>query len=63
MHLNEYNYLPTRFVLLHAAVRLNDLVKVKNFADLDEQTAHCDLLDQFFERSAHEIFRFAGVAG
>jgi hypothetical protein len=62
-HLGEYNDLPTRFVLLHAAVRLNDLLKVKNFGDLDAQTAHCDLLDQFFERSPHKIFRFAGVAG
>ena len=35
-----------RFVLFHAAMRLNDLVKVEGPADLDVQLARCDLLDR-----------------
>ena len=44
--LGQHHDLSTRFVLLHAAMRFNDLVKVKDFADLDMQCARCDLLDQ-----------------
>ncbi len=43
-------------------MRLNNLVKVEGFADLDVQRIDGDLLDQFFERRPHEIFRFAGIA-
>jgi hypothetical protein len=42
---------------------LNDLVKVKDFANLNVQRARCDLLDQFIERRPHKIFRFAGIGG
>ena len=48
--LGQHDDLSTRFVLLHAAMRLNDFVKVEGFADLDVQCAHCDLLDQILER-------------
>src|SRR6267378_5919535 len=61
--LGQYHDLSTRFVFLHAAMRLNDLVKVGDPADLDVQRARRDLLDQFFERRPHEIFRFAGIGG
>lgn len=61
--LGQHHNLSTRFVLFHAAMRLNDFVKVKDFADLDVQCARCDLLDQFIERRAREIFRFAGIGG
>src|ERR1700675_854281 len=60
--LGQHDDLSTRFVLLHAAMRLNDFVKVEGFADLDVQRTRGDLLDQFFERCPHEIIRFAGIA-
>src|SRR5467141_1850812 len=60
--LAQHDDLSTRFVLFHAAMRLNDLVKVEGFADLDVQRTRGDLLDQFFERRPHEIIRFARIA-
>ena len=40
-----------------------NLVEVKDFADLDAQFSCSDLLGQFVERRAHEILRFAVIAG
>jgi hypothetical protein len=37
--LGQHHDLSTRFVLLHAAMRLNDFVKVKDFPNLDVQRA------------------------
>src|SRR5713101_224047 len=61
--LGQHHDLPTRFVLFHAAMCLNDLVEVERFADLDAQCARCDLFDQILDRCPHEIFRFAGICG
>src|ERR1700721_2265184 len=60
--LGKHDYLSPRFVLFHAAMRVNDLLKVEGFADLDVHRTRSDLLDQFFERRPHEIFRVAGIA-
>jgi hypothetical protein len=50
-----------RFVLLHAPMCLGDLVKMEDLADLHVECAGSDLLDQFLERCAHEVFRFACI--
>src|ERR1700739_670462 len=47
--------LAARFVLLHAAVRLDDVVEFEHFADLDPQRPRGDLLYQFIERCQHEV--------
>src|SRR5271157_1135328 len=44
-----------RLVLLHAAVRLDDLVETEGPADLDVQPPGGDLPNQFIERGRHEI--------
>jgi hypothetical protein len=41
------------FVLLHAAVRLNDFIELKGFADLDVQCARRDLLNKILNRYPH----------
>src|SRR6267154_1994155 len=61
--LGQHDDLSARLVLLHAAMGPNELVEVENPADLDVQRARRDVLDQFFERRPHEIFRFAGIGG
>src|SRR5216684_6165744 len=61
--LGQHDDLSARLVLLHAAMRLSDLVEVEGLADLDVQCACCDLLDQILERRPHEIFRFACIGG
>jgi hypothetical protein len=40
--------LPATFVFLHAAMRVNDPVKVEGPANLDLPRARRDLLDEFF---------------
>jgi hypothetical protein len=55
--------LAARFVLLHAAVRLDDVVELEHPADLDPQRAGGDLLDQFIEWCQHEILGPAIVGG
>src|SRR5258708_37519935 len=50
-------------VLLHAAMRLNDLIQVEGPAHLNVQRARHDLLDQALERRSHEVFRFPGIVG
>jgi hypothetical protein len=51
----------TRFILLHAAMRLNDFVEAKYFANLDVQGARRNLLEQILKRHPHEVFRFANI--
>src|SRR6516164_957324 len=51
---SQDNDLAAGFVLLHAAVRLDDVVELEHLADLDPQRACGDLLDQFIERCQHE---------
>jgi len=46
-HLGKNYDLPARFVLFHAAMRLIDLVKVEDLANLDAQTVRRDLLHRF----------------
>ena len=43
--LSQHYNLSTRFVLLHAAMRLNDFVEVERFANLDVQCARRNLLN------------------
>jgi hypothetical protein len=43
------------------AMRLNNLVKVEGLADLNLQCTRADLLDQFVERCAHEVFGFTRI--
>ena len=42
---------------------LYDLVKVKDFANLNVQCACCNLLDEFLKRHPHKIFGLTCVGG
>lgn len=44
--LGQHHDLSARFALLHAAMRLSDLVKVEGFTNQDVQRARRDLFDQ-----------------
>jgi hypothetical protein len=44
--LSQHHDLSTRFVFLHAAMRLSNLVEVERFANLDAQCARRNLLNQ-----------------
>src|SRR6516165_43867 len=55
--------LAARFVLLHAAVRLDDVVELEHLTDLHPQRARGNLLDQFIERCQHEILGPAIIGG
>src|SRR5580692_8624513 len=59
--LSQHHYFSAGFILLHAAMRLNDFVEVERFANLDTQCARRDLLSKILKRHPHEVFRFACV--
>src|SRR6516225_2713097 len=54
--LGQFDDFAPRFVFLHAAVCLYDLVELEHLADLNWQLSGSDLLDQIFKRRQHEIF-------
>jgi hypothetical protein len=56
--LGQHHDLSARLVLLHAAMRLNDLIKVEGPADLDVERARHDLLGQFLERRQRLIYAY-----
>jgi hypothetical protein len=57
----QHNDLAARFVLFHTAMRLNNLVKVEDLADLNLQCARGDLFYQFIEGCAHEVVGFTCI--
>src|SRR5882672_5682414 len=61
--LGQHHDLSTRLVLLHATMRLDDLVELESPADLYPQRAGRYLFDQFLERRPHEVFCFSGIGG
>src|ERR1700728_1244105 len=61
--LSQHHNLSTRFILFHASMCLDDLLKMENLADLDTQCIRSDLFNQILKRRPHEIFRFAGIGG
>ena len=54
--LREHDNLSSRLVLLHAAMRLNDVVKMKYLPDLNVQRALRDLIGQFLKGHSHKVF-------
>src|ERR1700688_780805 len=59
--LRQDHNLSTGFVLLHAPVCLNDLVKVEDLANLSMERPGSDLLNEVLQRHPHEVFRFACI--
>jgi len=49
------------FVLLHAAMRLDDLIELEDLADLDGHFLCGDLLNEIFEAGQHEVFGTAVI--
>lgn len=59
--LGQNHNLSAGFVLLHAAMRLDNLVERKGLANLDVQLSRGDLLNELLKGCEHEIFCLASV--